>query len=203
MNFSETKKVINAVKMEGGSSLMRLSALSSLVAVHPDKQSEDSFKREVLERVRSLRQVEDAFFLDGSWNGFPLDESMLYVRQRSTRGYECLSNWLIRFAGFPLLHDTVVTIGFWERQGNRYLSGCTFMADDDQCCKRLLKRLRDSRTTGDEIRVKRIREEGAPLACPKEGEDPDVLSRSLSLGLVFEIYSGDGSLKDTVTVKYG
>ena len=202
MNFSETKKVVNAVKMEAGSSLMRLSVLTSLVAIDPDKQSVEAFKREVLERVRSLRQVEDAFFLDGSWNGFPLDESMLYVRRRSTRGYECLSNWLIRFAGFPLLHDTVITIGFWERQGNRYLSGCTFMADDDQCCKRLLKRLRESRSTGDEIRVTRIREEVEPWISSAEGEEREMLSRSLSLGLVFEIYSGDGALKDTVTVKY-
>ena len=202
MNFSETKKVVNAVKREAGSSLMRLSVLTSLVAIDPDKQSVEAFKREVLERVRSLRQVEDAFFLDGSWNGFPLDESMLYVRRRSTRGYECLSNWLIRFAGFPLLHDTVITIGFWERQGNRYLSGCTFMADDDQCCKRLLKRLRESRSTGDEIRVTRIREEVEPWISSAEGEEREMLSRSLSLGLVFEIYSGDGALKDTVTVKY-
>ena len=202
MNFSETKKVVNAVKLEAGSSLMRLSVLTSLVAIDPDKQSVEAFKREVLERVRSLRQVEDAFFLDGSWNGFPLDESMLYVRRRSTRGYECLSNWLIRFAGFPLLHDTVITIGFWERQGNRYLSGCTFMADDDQCCKRLLKRLRESRSTGDEIRVTRIREEVEPWISSAEGEEREMLSRSLSLGLVFEIYSGDGALKDTVTVKY-
>lgn len=202
MNFSETKKVVNAVKMEAGSSLMRLSVLTSLVAIDPDKQSVEAFKREVLERVRSLRQVEDAFFLDGSWNGFPLDESMLYVRRRSTRGYECLSNWLIRFAGFPLLHDSVITIGFWERQGNRYLSGCTFMADDDQCCKRLLKRLRESRSTGDEIRVTRIREEVEPWISSAEGEEREMLSRSLSLGLVFEIYSGDGALKDTVTVKY-
>ena len=202
MNFSEIKKVVNAVKMEAGSSLMRLSVLTSLVAIDPDKQSVEAFKREVLERVRSLRQVEDAFFLDGSWNGFPLDESMLYVRRRSTRGYECLSNWLIRFAGFPLLHDTVITIGFWERQGNRYLSGCTFMADDDQCCKRLLKRLRESRSTGDEIRVTRIREEVEPWISSAEGEEREMLSRSLSLGLVFEIYSGDGALKDTVTVKY-
>ena len=202
MNFSETKKVVNAVKMEAGSSLMRLSVLTSLVAIDSDKQSVEAFKREVLERVRSLRQVEDAFFLDGSWNGFPLDESMLYVRRRSTRGYECLSNWLIRFAGFPLLHDSVITIGFWERQGNRYLSGCTFMADDDQCCKRLLKRLRESRSTGDEIRVTRIREEVEPWISSAEGEEREMLSRSLSLGLVFEIYSGDGALKDTVTVKY-
>ena len=202
MNFSETKKVVNAVKMEAGSSLMRLSVLTSLVAIDPDKQSVEAFKREVLERVRSLRQVEDAFFLDGSWNGFPLDESMLYVRRRSTRGYECLSNWLIRFAGFPLLHDSVITIGFWERQGNRYLSGCTFMADDDQCCKRLLKRLRESRSTGDEIRVTRIREEVDPWISSAEGEEREMQSRSLSLGLVFEIYSGDGALKDTVTVKY-
>ena len=202
MNFSEIKKVVNAVKMEAGSSLMRLSVLTSLVAIDPDKQSVEAFKREVLERVRSLRQVEDAFFLDGSWNGFPLDESMLYVRRRSTRGYECLSNWLIRFAGFPLLHDSVITIGFWERQGNRYLSGCTFMADDDQCCKRLLKRLRESRSTGDEIRVTRIREEVDPWISSAEGEEREMQSRSLSLGLVFEIYSGDGALKDTVTVKY-
>lgn len=202
MNFSETKKVVNAVKMEAGSSLMRLSVLTSLVAIDPDKQSVEAFKREVLERVRSLRQVEDAFFLDGSWNGFPLDESMLYVRRRSTRGYECLSNWLIRFAGFPLLHDSVITIGFWERQGNRYLSGCAFMADDDQCCKHLLKRLRESRSTGDEIRVTRIREEVEPRISSAEGEEREMLSRSLSLGLVFEIYSGDGALKDTVTVKY-
>ena len=202
MNVSETKKVVKAVKMEAGSSLMRLSVLTSLVAIDPDKQSVEAFKREVLERVRSLRQVEDAFFLDGSWNGFPLDESMLYVRRRSTRGYECLSNWLIRFAGFPLLHDTVITIGFWERQGNRYLSGCTFMADDDQCCKRLLKRLRESRSTGDEIRVTRIREEVDPWISSAEGEEREMQSRSLSLGLVFEIYSGDGALKDTVTVKY-
>ena len=202
MNFSEIKKVVNAVKREAGSSLMRLSVLTSLVAIDPDKQSVEAFKREVLERVRSLRQVEDAFFLDGSWNGFPLDESMLYVRRRSTRGYECLSNWLIRFAGFPLLHDSVITIGFWERQGNRYLSGCTFMADDDQCCKRLLKRLRESRSTGDEIRVTRIREEVEPWISSAEGEEREMLSRSLSLGLVFEIYSGDGALKDTVTVKY-
>ena len=202
MNFSETKKVVNAVKREAGSSLMRLSVLTSLVAIDPDKQSVEAFKREVLERVRSLRQVEDAFFLDGSWNGFPLDESMLYVRRRSTRGYECLSNWLIRFAGFPLLHDSVITIGFWERQGNRYLSGCTFMADDDQCCKRLLKRLRESRSTGDEIRVTRIREEVDPWISSAEGEEREMQSRSLSLGLVFEIYSGDGALKDTVTVKY-
>ena len=202
MNFSEIKKVVNAVKMEAGSSLMRLSVLTSLVAIDPDKQSVEAFKREVLERVRSLRQVEDAFFLDGSWNGFPLDENMLYVRRRSNRGYECLSNWLIRFAGFPLLHDSVITIGFWERQGNRYLSGCTFMADDDQCCKRLLKRLRESRSTGDEIRVTRIREEVEPWISSAEGEEREMLSRSLSLGLVFEIYSGDGALKDTVTVKY-
>ena len=202
MNFSEIKKVVNAVKMEAGSSLMRLSVLTSLVAIDPDKQSVEAFKREVLERVRSLRQVEDAFFLDGSWNGFPLDESMLYVRRRSTRGYECLSNWLIRFAGFPLLHDSVITIGFWERQGNRYLSGCTFMADDDQCCKRLLKRLRESRSTGDEIRVTRIREEVDPWISSAAGEEREMQSRSLSLGLVFEIYSGDGALKDTVTVKY-
>ena len=202
MNFSEIKKVVNAVKREAGSSLMRLSVLTSLVAIDSDNQSVEAFKREVLERVRSLRQVEDAFFLDGSWNGFPLDESMLYVRRRSTRGYECLSNWLIRFAGFPLLHDSVITIGFWERQGNRYLSGCTFMADDDQCCKRLLKRLRESRSTGDEIRVTRIRNEVEPWISSAEGEEREMLSRSLSLGLVFEIYSGDGALKDTVTVKY-
>lgn len=202
MNFSEIKKVVNAVKREAGSSLMRLSVLTSLVAIDSDNQLVEAFKREVLERVRSLRQVEDAFFLDGSWNGFPLDESMLYVRRRSTRGYECLSNWLIRFAGFPLLHDTVITIGFWERQGNRYLSGCTFMADDDQCCKRLLKRLRESRSTGDEIRVTRIRNEVEPWISSAEGEEREMLSRSLSLGLVFEIYSGDGALKDTVTVKY-
>ena len=202
MNFSETKKVVNAVQREAGSSLMRLSVLTSLGAIDPDKESVEAFKREVLERVRSLRQVEDAFFLDGSWNGFPLDESMLYVRRRSTRGYECLSNWLIRFAGFPLLHDSVITIGFWERQGNRYLSGCTFMADDDQCCKRLLKRLRESRSTGDEIRVTRIREEVEPWISSAEGEEREMLSRSLSLGLVFEIYSGDGAVKDTVTVKY-